>query len=61
MTAFQFLEYAAWALSALFGVLMVLDLTAIDRAYEEDVLVSSKEGEIEDILGFDRPGHGPGR
>ncbi|MCA1493087.1 MULTISPECIES: hypothetical protein [Sinorhizobium/Ensifer group] len=41
------LEYAAWALSALFGVLMVADLIRIDITYDNDLLISSREGEIE--------------
>lgn len=41
------LEYAAWALSALFAVLLVLDLVKVDTSYSNDLLTSSREGEIE--------------
>lgn len=53
MTEFQMLEYAAWALSAVLGLWMLIDLVMTDRAYSEDVLISSKEGEIEDTLAID--------
>jgi hypothetical protein len=41
------LEYAAWALSAMFGVLMLINLIRIDTTYDNDLLTSSREGEIE--------------
>jgi hypothetical protein len=41
------LEYAAWALSALFAVLMLTDLVRIDTTYDNELLTSSREGEIE--------------
>ncbi|MGN7751159.1 hypothetical protein [Sinorhizobium sp. 22678] len=41
------LEYAAWTLSALFGVLMLADLVRIDTTYDNELLISSREGEIE--------------
>ncbi|MDX0552636.1 hypothetical protein GOL37_13675 [Sinorhizobium medicae] len=41
------LKYAAWALSALFGVLMLADLIRIDSTYDNELLISSREGEIE--------------
>lgn len=41
------LEYAVWALSALFGVLMLADLVRIDTTYDNELLISSREGEIE--------------
>ena len=47
MNLWMFLEYAAWALSALFAVLIVMDWIRIDTTYSEDVLTSSREGEIE--------------
>lgn len=58
MTEFQMLEYAAWGLSAILGFWMLFDLVMTDRAHSEDLLISSKEGEIEDILAIDstRPG-----
>ncbi len=50
MHAFHMLEYAAWGLSALFGLWMLIDMIRTNSAYSEDVLTSSKEGEIEDEL-----------
>jgi hypothetical protein len=47
MDIWTFLEYAAWALSALFAVLIVIDWIRIDSTYDEEVLTSSREGEIE--------------
>ena len=41
------LEYAAWALSAAFGLYIVIDWLRTDAAYPEEVLTSSREGEIE--------------
>lgn len=50
---FQLLEYAAWGISALLGLWMLFDLIKTDRTYSEDVLTSSREGEIEDALVID--------
>lgn len=41
------LEYLAWALSAAFGLYIVVDWLRTDAAYPEEVLTSSREGEIE--------------
>jgi hypothetical protein len=41
------LEYAAWGLSFLFGAHMLRDLVRIDSTYDNDLLTSSREGEIE--------------
>ena len=41
------LEYVAWALSAAFGLYIVIDWLRTDAAYPEEVLTSSREGEIE--------------
>jgi hypothetical protein len=41
------LEYAAWALSALFALIIVVDWIRTDSSYSEEVLTSSKEGELE--------------
>ena len=56
MNAFQMLEYAAWGLSALFGLWMLFDLIKTDSTYSEDLLTSSREGEIDDALVID-PSH----
>ena len=53
MNAFQMLEYAAWAISLLIGVWMFVDLIRTNRAYSEELLLSSKEGEIDDALVVD--------
>ncbi len=41
------MEYAAWILSAVFGLYIVADWFRTDSKYSEDVLTSSREGEIE--------------
>lgn len=43
----QIIEMAAWGLSALFALHMVWDWYSTDTTYSEDVLTSSREGEIE--------------
>ena len=45
---FQILEYAAWGLSAILGLWMLIDMIRTNQAYSDDVLMSSKEGEIDD-------------
>ena len=50
---FQLLEYAAWGLSAVLGLWMLIDLIRTDRSYSEELLTSSQEGEIEDALVID--------
>jgi hypothetical protein len=47
MDIWNYIEYAAWALSALFGLLIVADWIKIDSTYSEEVLTSSREGELE--------------
>jgi hypothetical protein len=49
MEIWVLIEYAAWALSALFGLYIVVDWFRTDTTYSEDVLTSSREGEIEAI------------
>jgi len=53
MNSFQLLEYAAWALSILLGLWMLFDMIRTDRTYDEELLTSSKEGEIDDTLVID--------
>jgi hypothetical protein len=53
MNSFQLLEYAAWAISILLGLWMVVDLIRTNRAYSEELLLSSQEGDIEDRLVID--------
>ena len=47
MDMWNWIEYGAWALSAAFGLHMVLDWLRTDSAYSEDILTSSREGELE--------------
>jgi hypothetical protein len=60
MNSFELLEYAAWGISALLGLWMLVDLIQTDRTYSEELLTSSKEGEIDDALVID-PTHQGGR
>jgi hypothetical protein len=53
MNSFQLLEYVAWAISILLGLWMVIDLIRTNRAYSEELLLSSREGEIDDSLVID--------
>jgi hypothetical protein len=43
----NWLEYLAWALSAIFALHMLYDLIRIDTTYDNELLTSSREGEIE--------------
>lgn len=61
MNNFQLLEYAAWGLSALLGLWMLIDLIRTDRTYSEALLNSSQEGEIEDGLVIDPTHQGGNR
>jgi hypothetical protein len=47
MDMWNYLEYAAWALSALLGLLMILEWIKTDTSYSEEFLTSSREGELE--------------
>lgn len=47
MDIWTILELVAWGLSALFAALIVTDWIRTDSTYSEDVLTSSREGEIE--------------
>lgn len=58
LNSFEILEYVAWGISALLGAWMLLDLIRTNRAYSEEFLTSSKEGEIEDSLVIDPPHQG---
>lgn len=53
MNQFQYLELAAWAISALLGLWMLFDMIRTNANYSDDVLLSSREGEIEDELIID--------
>ncbi len=47
MDIWNIMEYAAWALAAIFGLIIVADWLRTDSTYSEDVLMSSREGELE--------------
>jgi hypothetical protein len=47
MDMWNYLEYGAWALSALLGLLMILEWIKTDTSYSEEFLTSSREGELE--------------
>jgi hypothetical protein len=47
MDIWTILEYAAWVLSAIFAALMLYDVVRVDTTYDNDLLTSSREGEIE--------------
>lgn len=47
MQTWNYIEYAAWGLSALLGLHMLIDWIRTDTSYSEDVLTSSREGELE--------------
>ena len=47
MDLWNYLEYGAWALSAYFCVRMLSDLIRIDLTYDNELLTSSREGELE--------------
>jgi hypothetical protein len=49
MDLWNWLEYGAWGLSALLGLYMAYDWLRTDSTYPEDILTSSREGEIEAI------------
>ena len=47
MDFWNYLEYAAWALSIFFALRMLYDLALIDSTYDNELLTSSREGELE--------------
>ena len=53
MNTFELFEYVAWGLSAVLGLWMLFDMIKTNRAYDEDLLTSSKEGEIDQTLVID--------
>lgn len=55
MNTFALLEYSAWALSIALGLWMLVDMFRTDRSYSEDLLTSSREGEIENASAVDPP------
>ena len=47
MQTWNYMEYLAWGLSILLGLYMVVDWLKTDTTYSEEVLTSSREGELE--------------
>lgn len=47
MEIWNIAENAAWVLSAVFGLYIVIDWLRTDSRYSEEELTSSREGEIE--------------
>ena len=41
------MEYLAWILSAILGLYIIVDWLRVDSTYSEEVLTSSREGELE--------------
>ena len=58
MSFWTFAEDAAWVLSALFGLYMVVDWIRTDTTYSEEVLTSSREGELEAMTEAEGGHHG---
>jgi len=58
MDNWQLLEYVAWAVASVLGLYMLIDTIKTNRAYSEDLLTSSREGEIDDTLVIDPPHQG---
>ena len=58
MSEFQMLEYAAWGISVLLGLWMLVNMIRTDSSYSEELLTSSREGEIDDTLVIDPPHQG---
>jgi hypothetical protein len=49
MDAWNYAEYAAWVISALLGLWILVDWWRTDTTYSEEVLTSSREGEVEAV------------
>jgi hypothetical protein len=58
MDNFQLFEYAAWGLSIALGLYMLIDMIMTNRSYSEDLLTSSREGDIDETLVIDPPHQG---
>ena len=49
MNIWDLMIYAAWAASALLLLWMLADMIRVDREYDEDLLMSSREG-VDEII-----------
>lgn len=47
MDIWNILEYAAWGLSIIFGLYIVIDWIKTDSTYSDEELMSSREGALE--------------
>lgn len=47
MDIWNYLEYAAWVLSIVFAGYMLYDTVRVDTTYDNELLTSSREGELE--------------
>jgi len=47
MDIWTLLEHAAWGLSAIFGLYIIIDWFKTDTTYSDEVLMSSREGALE--------------
>lgn len=47
MSLWVLAEYAAWALSAAILLWLLADMLRVNRSYDEELLTSSREGEID--------------
>jgi len=50
MTFWDILVYAAWSISAVMLVWMLVDAFMISSQYDEDYLMSSREGAEDDVV-----------
>ncbi|WP_193407075.1 hypothetical protein [Methyloceanibacter methanicus] len=48
MDLWNILEYAAWGLAGLLLLWMLFDAVQVNRDFDEELLTSSREGELED-------------
>lgn len=47
MDFWTLLEYLAWALSIILAARLLYDVVRIDTTYDNELLISSREGELE--------------
>lgn len=59
-STFRTLEMISWAISVVLGLWLLVDLFRTNSRYGEDVLMSSREGEIEDEMVIEEPALGGG-
>jgi len=52
------IEYAAWAVSAVLLLWMIMDAARVNREFNEDLLMSSREG-VDELLEYQSNNAGP--